>query len=307
MKLISKINVFLIAVLLSAPALHAQELRCNVQINSDKIEGTNKSVFNTLQQSITDYMNNIRWTNLTYTEQERIECNMLIIVNSVTDGEFNCEMQVQANRPVYSTNYMSPLLNIKDNYFSFTYSEYDRLEYQEAVFNTNLTAMLAYYCYLIIGFDLDSYSRLGGTPCFQQCENIVTAAQTSSLEANSQQMQGWKGFGNNKNRYTLTHNLMDEAFKPFREFYYNYHRLALDQMAQNVTNARAAIAEEIHVLQDVQRSRPTTTLIATFLDAKADELVNIFQKATPKEKQTVYDLLMAIDPTRQSTYDRINE
>ena len=291
--------------LCSCTVVVAQELNCNVIINSDKIEGSNKSVFNTLQQSISEYVNTLRWTNMTFTEQERIECNMMIIVNSVADNQFMAELQVQSRRPVYGSSYNSTLINFKDNNFNFTYQEYDRLEYQQNVFTTNLTAMLAYYCYLIIGYDMDSYSRLGGTPYFQQCENIVNAAQTASIEDN--EMIGWKAFDSNRNRYALINNLMDEAFKPYREFVYTYHRLALDEMTQNVANARARIAEELPVLRTVNRARPATYAVNTFLDAKADELVDIFSKGTPEEKKKVYEILMDIDPTRGNTYDKINQ
>ncbi len=286
--------------------LFGQELRCNVQVNSDKIEGSNKQVFQTLQRSISDYVNNTRWTNMTFSETERIECNMTIILSQVTaEGMFSGEIQVQSRRPVYGSGYTTPLVNFRDNTFTFTYQEYDQLEYQETTFTTNLTAMLAYYCYLIIGYDMDSYSRLGGTPYFQQCENIVTAAQTASMEASEQ--KGWKAFDSNRNRYALINNLLDEAFKKFREYCYTYHRLGLDEMHQNVGNARSRIAEDIAVLRETNRSRPATYAVNTFLDAKSDELVNIFKKGTTNEKKVVYEVLMDIDPTRQTLYDKINE
>lgn len=285
----------------------AQELNCNVTINSDMIEGSNKSVFNTLQQSISEYVNTTRWTNMTFSPNERIECSINIIVNSVADNVFTCEMQIQARRPVYGTTYTTPLLNLKDNNFNFSYQEFDRLEYQDHVFTTNLTAMLAYYCYLIIGEDMDSFSRLGGTPFFTQCESIVTAAQTASMSDN--EMDGWSAISrgtSNRNRYAIANNLLDENYRKYREFYYEYHRLALDEMTQNVANARARIAAGMPVLKEARRARPNGHLINTFLDAKCDELVNIFMKGTSEEKQTVYDILIDIDPTRQNLYDDIN-
>lgn len=296
---------FILFCLLVCP-LHAQELRCNVQLNSDKIEGSNKQIFQTLQQSISDYVNNTRWTNLTFAEHERIECTMSIVVLQVTtDGQFTAELQVQSRRPVFGSSYSTPLINFKDNNFNFTYQEYDRLDYQETTFTTNLTAMLAYYCYLIIGYDMDSYARLGGTPFFQQCENIVTAAQTASME--SLEQKGWKAFDSNRNRYALINNLLDEAFRKFREYIYTYHRFGLDEMQQNVANARARIAEGLPVLKETNRARPATYAVNTFLDAKADELVDIFKRGTASEKKSVYEILMDIDPTRQNTYDKINE
>ncbi len=296
--------------LMFCSTLMAQELNCNVTINSDQIEGSNKQMFNTLQQAISEYVNNTRWTGMTFLESERIECNMMIIISSVSeDNVISGELQVQARRPVYGTTYTTPTLNFKDNNFVFTYQEFDQLQYQENVFTTNLTAMLAYYCYLIIGLDMDSFSRLGGTPFFQQCESIINACQTSTMS--DSEMAGWTAFSrasnSNRNRYALISNLMDEAFSNYRAFYYEYHRLALDKMTDNVGNARARIAEGLPILQTTYSARPTTYLINCFLDTKADELVNIFQRGTAEEKTKVMDILMAIDPTRQNIYNRMNE
>jgi hypothetical protein len=206
---------------------------------------------------------------------------------------------------VYGSSYSTPLLNIKDKEFIFTYQEYDRLDYQQSTFTTNLTALLAYYCYLIIGHDMDSFSKLGGTPYFQACESIVNAAQSASLD--NSEAAGWKAFASNRNRYALISNIMDEAFKKYRLFYYEYHRHGLDEMASNVANGRARIAKEIHVLKEAYSARPATYLISTFLDAKSDELVNLFEQGTSEEKKKVYELLIDIDPTRQNTYNRINK
>ncbi len=284
--------------------LFAQELNCTVTINSDQIEGSNKAVFETLKTAIQEYMSQNRWTNMTYAEHEKIECSMLIVVKKVEETLYTCEMTLQSRRPVYGTTYTTPLLNFKDKNFVFSYQEYDRIEYQQNQFTTNLTAMLAYYCYLIIGHDQDSFQRLGGTPYFQQCESIVQACQTASMDKTEQ--RGWQAFDSNRNRYAIINNLLDEAFKKYRNFYYEYHRLGLDEMAANVTNGRARIAEGLPVLKEAYHARPATYIINTFLDAKSDELVDIFSKGTDKEKKTVYEILNDIDPTRQTTYDRIN-
>lgn len=285
-------------------SLCAQELKCTVSVNSDQVQGSNKEVFNTLKQSIEEYINNQRWTNMTFLDKERIECSMLLLVKSVQDNLFTCEFTCQSRRPVYGTSYNSPTLNFKDNNFVFTYQEYDRLDFQQSTFTTNLTALLAYYAYLIIGHDMDSFSKLGGTPYFQICENIVTSAQSASLE--NTEATGWKAFESNRNRYALINNIMDEAFKKYRIFYYDYHRHGLDEMVNNVANGRARIAKEISVLKEAYNARPATYIINAFLDAKSDELVNIFKQGTAEEKKMVYDLLMDIDPTRQSTYSDIN-
>lgn len=298
-------KIIFIVLLFVCSCLSAQELNCSVTINSDQIEGSNKQVYSTLETSIEEYMNQNRWTNMTFAEQEKIECSMMIIVKSVTDNLYTCEMTLQSRRPVYGTTYTTPLLNLNDASFNFTYQEFDRIEYQQNQFTTNLTAMLAYYCYLIIGHDMDSYQRLGGTPYFQACEEICNACQSASMDNIEQ--KGWLAFDSNRNRYALINNLLDEAFSKYRNYYYDYHRLGLDEMSANVTNGRARIAEGIPVLKEAYRARPATYVINTFLDAKAEELVDIFRKGTDKEKTDVYNLLMDIDPTRQNTYDKINQ
>jgi hypothetical protein len=240
---------------------------------------------------------------MTFLDKERIECSMLLVVKSMQDNVFSCEFTCQSRRPVYGTSYTTPTLNIKDNNFVFTYQEYDRLDYQQTTFTSNLTALLAYYCYMIIGHDMDSFSKLGGTPFFQACENIVNSAQSASLD--DSEAAGWKAFESNRNRYAMTSNLMDEAFKKYRLFYYEYHRHGLDEMINNVANGRARIAKEMQVLKEAYNARPATYIINAFLDAKSDELVNIFEHGTTDEKNTVHELLINIDPTRQTLYDRI--
>ena len=293
-----------VALVAMSISLGAQELKCNISINSEQVQGSNKAVFTTLQQSMEEFVNTQRWTNMTFQEKERIECSMMIVVKSVQDNMFVCEFTCQSRRPVFGTTYTTPTLNIKDANFTFTYQEYDRMEFQTNTFTSNLTALVAYYCYLIIGHDMDSFAKLGGTPYFQICEDIVTSAQSASLD--NAEMVGWKAFESNRNRYALTNNLMDEAFKKYRAYYYDYHRHGLDEMVNNVANGRARIAKDIKVLKEAYNARPATYLVGTFLDAKSDELVNIFKSGTADEKKMVYQLLMDIDPTRQDTYENIN-
>ena len=296
--------VAILALIAMSIAMKAQELKCNISINSEQVQGSNKAVFTTLQQSMEEFVNTQRWTNMTFQEKERIECSMMIVVKSVQDNMFVCEFTCQSRRPVFGTTYTTPTLNIKDANFTFTYQEYDRMEFQHNTFTSNLTALVAYYCYLIIAHDMDSFAKLGGTPYFQICEDIVTSAQSASLD--NAEMVGWKAFESNRNRYALTNNLMDEAFKKYRAYYYDYHRHGLDEMVNNVANGRARIAKDIKVLKEAYSARPATYLVGTFLDAKSDELVNIFKSGTTDEKKMVYELLMDIDPTRQDTYENIN-
>lgn len=284
----------------------AQELNCTVTFNTEQVPGSNKQIYKTLQQSITEFMNQTKWTPMTFAMQEKIECTMQIVVKQTVGDLHTCEMTLQSRRPVYGSGYTTPLINFRDQSFTFMYAEFDRLDYQQPQqLTTNLVALLAYYAYLIIGHDCDSYQRLGGTPYFQVCEEIVNAAQSASFDGS--EMTGWKAFDSNRNRYALINNLLDEAFRGYREYYYTYHRLGLDEMSQNMNNARARIANEIPVLKEANRARPATYVINTFLDAKADELVNIFVKAPDKEKKQVYELLIDIDPTRDNLYSKLNE
>lgn len=299
-------KLLLCSALLLTALVQAQELNMTVNLNTAQVEGTNQQMFETLKQSITEFYNTTRWTDMTVAENERIECSMLIIVKSVTtENLFSCEMQVQSRRPIYNTTYSSPLINFKDNDFNFVYQEFDRIEFQPQQFTSNLAALLAYYAYLIIGYDMDSYARLGGTPYFQVCENIAQMGQSASTQGG--EADGWKAFSSTRNRYALINNLMDEAFHPFREYIYTYHRLGLDIMTENVANGRARIAKDIEVLHTANKARPATYVVYTFMDAKNDELVQLFQKGTADEKKAVYDVCMAVDPTRQDQYDKINK
>ena len=293
-----RIKLLIISVFFTFGWINAQELNCNLQINSSKIQGSNKSVFTTLQKSANEFMNNRRWSQLAFNPEERIDCNINIVINSVNGDNYTCELVVQARRPVFNSSYFSPILNIKDNSFTFSYKEFDPLEFAENGITSNLTAVLAYYAYMIIGYDMDSFSRLGGTPYFQAAENIVTQAQSSDWA-------GWKAFESDKNRYALINNIMDEAFKKYREYFYEYHRLGLDEMTANPTNGRARISEGLPILREAIRSRPSSFVISSFLDAKNDELINIFSKGTTKEKEDAVTVLSAINPTLTNRYEQI--
>jgi hypothetical protein len=279
-------------------ALPAQELNCNLTINSDQIQGSNKSVFNTLQKSATEFVNNRRWTELSYAQQERIDCNMNIIIKKVEGDVFTAEIQIQSRRPVFNSSYNTTLFNFRDNDFVFSYKEFEVLEFNENSISSNFTAVLTYYVYIILGYDMDSYSRMGGTPFFQMAERIVTASQSLDLP-------GWRAFESSRNRYALVNNLTDEAFRKFRSFLYDYHRLGLDEMTINMTNARARIIAGLPVLRETNRSRPSAIAIATFLDAKTDEMINIFKGATDQEKKSAVEILTDVNPTQSQRYETI--
>jgi len=299
LKIEMKQLMLLLNFLLFAGFVQAQELNCTVQLNSEQIQGTNKSVFNTLQKSITEFVNNRKWTELTYANSERIECSMNIIIKKVDNDVFTAEIQIQSRRPIFNSSYNSTLFNFKDNDFTFNYKEFDQLEMNENTITSNLTAVIAYYAYIIIGYDMDSYTRLGGTPYFQAAEKIVNLAQGADLG------NGWKAFESPKNRYALTNNLLDEAFKKYRNYFYEYHRLGLDEMTANTENARARIATGLPLLREANRARPSAIVISSFLDAKNDELINIFSNATTKEKTEALEVLSDVNPTQTGRYEKI--
>lgn len=294
-----RLIVLMFTCLSSIFIVQAQELNCNVLVNSDKITGTNKQIFISLQKSINEFVNNRRWTDLQYQISEKIDCSFTVIINEQVDEKtFKATIQVQARRPVFNTTYYSPLFAFKDDNFNFEYIEHSPIEYVEGTFSSNLTSVLSYYCYLIIGYDSDSFSKLGGTPYFSKAESIVNLAQ-------SQQYPGWKAFEDSRNRYALMNNLLDENLRKFREFFYEYHRLGLDEMTGGVEKGRAKIASSILALREVNRVRPSCVALMSFLDAKRDEIINIFSNATPAEKKSVYDLLIDIDPSQSERYKPI--
>lgn len=296
-------KVILLIVFITAPfMIVAQELRCNIQVNSSQIQGTNKQVFQTLQTAIYEFMNNTAWTNHVFTIEERIECNVLINLTDHSGDEFNGSIQIQSRRPVYNTSYSTTLLNFKDDDMRFRYVEFEPLEFSINEHRSNLTSLLAYYAYIIIGLDYDSFSLLGGTAFFQKAEQIVSNAQNSPDK-------GWKAFESRKNRYWLVENLLNDQYKPLREFIYRYHRLGLDVMSSKEASGRAEIAENLELLQKVYRQKPDPYmfLFDLLMSAKADELVNIFSESFMAEANRVYDILSEIDASRSDKYKRIKE
>ncbi len=294
-----KLIVAFTFIIMAAFAVQAQELRCNISVSDKQIEGTSKDVFNTLQKALTEFMNNRRWTDRQYAVNERIECNISIIINEQPTTEtFKAELQIQARRPVYGASYNTTILNFKDNDFNFIYREFEPIEFNENSFDSNLSAVMAYYAYLIIGFDSDSFAMYGGTPYFQKAENIVNMAQSTS-EA------GWRAYESRKNRYEVINNLMDERLRKFREFFYQYHRLGLDEMIKNPVNARARIAQSMIVLEEVNRNRPSSIVLQMFFDAKDEEIIDIFSQGTDKEKTDIYKLLIDLNPAKATKYETI--
>jgi len=291
--------IILLVVLMSKSALFAQELRCNISISAQKIQGANKTVFQTMQSDLYEFMNNHKWTDHQYAMDERIECNFFInLEQQVSSDEFKGTIQVQLRRPVFNSSYETVLLNIKDNDFDAKYVEYQTLEFNETSNKDNLTSILAYYAYIVIGMDYDSFYPNGGTEYFQKAQAIVNNSQNSA-------QKGWKAYESERNRYWLVENILNKSYAGFRTCTYQYHRLGLDLMADKPEEGRAAIAESLKSIQKVFRSRPSLYILQVFFDAKSDELVNIFSKSFPDERNRVMAILNECDPSNGSKYEKI--
>jgi len=279
-----------------------QELKCNVQVVSEQVQGTNKSVFETLQKAISEFVNNHNWTNNVFSNEERIECNMLFKITTYSAPDFTGTLQIQVRRPVYNASYNSTLLNYLDQNIQFSYVEFQSLEFNETSFTSNLTSLLAYYCYLFIGIDYDTYSFKGGTEFFNKAEVIVNNAQ-NAVEP------GWKPNDgtSNKNRYWLIQNMLEDRYSPVREFLYKYHRLGLDIMAEKSSEGRDEIAEDVLLLQQVYRDKPDPymLLLQIIFNAKSDEFINVFSECFPEEKTRVTAILKEIDPSNIIKYQKI--
>jgi hypothetical protein len=293
-------KVFLLIVLIGLTNyLNAQELNCQVQISTQQVSGTDKRVYDNLKTAIFEFMNNRKWTNETFKNNERIDCSILInITERVAVDEFNATLQIQSRRPVFNTSYNSVLLNYNDDNVHFKYSEAVPLDFQETTYSSNLTSVLAFYAYMVIGLDYDSFSPNGGTPYFQKALAITNNAQGSDEK-------GWKAFDGTNNRYWMIYNMMDAPFIPLRECMYNYHRKGLDVMYQNPEAGRAVILESISSLTKVHNIKPLSISLKIFFNGKADEVINIFSAAKPEEKTSILNVLNLIDLTNSNKYQKI--
>jgi hypothetical protein len=285
--------------------LYSQEFRCNIQVVSQQIQGTNKQVFQTLQNAMFEFMNNRVWTDHVYTMEERIECNMMFnITEQMSADEFKGTLTVQARRPVYNTNYNTTTLNFVDNDIRFRYVEFAPLEFDLNSHLSNLTSILAFYAYFILGIDYDTFSLLGGTPYFNNAERIVLNAQNAAET-------GWKPMDNisHKNRYWLVKDMIDTDYEPVRAFNYRYHRLGLDVMDEKIAEGRAEITNSLELLQQVYRRRPDPYmyLLRLVFDSKVDEIVNVYTESYPEERNRAYDILVEVDKPNANKYKAIME
>ena len=291
---------FILAVL----SVQAQELQVKVNINHSQISGTDVSVFENLQQTLEQFVNERQWTELQFQKNERIQCSFNITVSKYIreENRFECSALIQANRPVYNSAYASTLYNNKDDNFHFEFKQFDQLNFVEEVVSDQLTALMAYYAYLIIGLDLDSFSPMGGTDVLQRCMHLVNNAQNLGFP-------GWKSFEDSRNRFAIINDYLDEAIKPLRQLQYDYYRKGLDEMANNAERGRTEITTALEEgLKKAHEDKPLSLLPQIWTDYKRDELVNIYKgKGTQKEKERIYELLMSINASQNSSWDKIKQ
>lgn len=282
----------------------AQELQAKVTINHQQIQGTDASVFDNLQATLEQFINERQWTNLHFQRNERIQCNFNITVTKYDQSSnlFTCRAIIQANRPVYNSSYTTTLYNNTDNNFDFEFAQFDQLDFREENVDNQLTALVAYYAYLIIGLDLDSFSPMGGEDVLQRCMNLTNNAQNLNFT-------GWKAFDDSRNRFAIINDYLDEQMKPFRQLQYDYYRKGLDEMANNAERGRTEISTALEEqLKKAHDNKPLSLLPQIWTDYKKDELVNIYKgKGTQKEKERIYDMLMTINASQSNAWEDIKK
>jgi len=293
-------SIYILLACLSLKAV-AQDLNARIQVVSPKIQSTNKRIFQQLETAMKDFLNGRKWAADAILPQERIECNFILNITA-WDGSsnFSGELQVQSSRPVYGSTYTSTLLNVNDKDIDFTYTEGQSIDYTDQNFQSNLSSIMAFYAYIIVGMDYDSFSKLGGTSYFAAAQNVVTNAQNSSSK-------GWKAFDGNINRYWLAENLNNKLYQPLREFMYDYHRNGLDIMADNAGKGRKVISDLLPILSQVDRQRLGSMFPLVFFTAKSDELVSIFTKTNSQERLQAMNTLSQADPANGLKYQALQK
>lgn len=291
--------LFLIFILSSVFTTQSQELNALVTINADKVQSSNKQVYETLQKSLTEFINDKQWTNKKFKQQERINCAFTIIVNEQSGNNFSASLQIQSTRPVYNSTYATPILNINDTKFNFRYNEFDPLNFNPNAYESNLISTIAFYVYVIIGVDADTFALKGGTNYLKQAENIMLQAQSNGETA-------WQNQVGKQNRFALIDNLLSSKFSPLRTIYYNYHRNGFDNFSDNTEGAKEAIETNVIALDKLHNIAIGNYMIRVFLDAKGDEIASVFSDGKPSNKsQEMRNVLEKIAPTYKDKWKKI--
>lgn len=276
----------------------AQEFRANVEVNSQQVEGTNRNVFETLKEQITTYMNETKFSDATFSPNERIECTVYLTVGEYNDDRMKCDLQLQLIRPVYNSTYTTTLFNFKDTRVEFDYREGDPLNYNETQPENNLTAILDFYANLFLALDFDSFSPRGGERFYERAQSIVQQQQSSGEI-------GWRTFEDTKNRAAVLSSYTDGNTGGIRNLLYNYHRKGLDEMVTSPDKGRGVITESLKEIKTIYDNAPMSVALSIFRDSKLDELVNVYSKAPENERTSVYDLLQPIYPTESQRLNKI--
>lgn len=291
--------LFSVFLLFTAVGAYAQELNCQITVNSDQVGQTNQQIFRTLERSLNDFVNKTKWTNRTYRENERVNARMFITVTQYESDRFEANIQIQSTRPVFNTTYESPVFNYKDNSFNFQYQEFQPLVYNPNNFDSNLVGVISYYVYMILGLDADTFSLEGGNDFYRQAQNIVTQAQSSGYS-------GWSQDTGDRSRFELVDNLLSNAFREYRIAMYNYHRKGLDILADNNSTGKQIIAGSLRLFETLISRRPNAFLIQTFFDAKSEEIQNVFSDGPKIDIVKLKETLNKVAPFYSGTWNEIN-
>ena len=292
-------TIFFLLTLFIGFAAQSQELNCQVVVDDERAQTSDRQVFRDMEQAFARFLNDRKWTNDAYLPMERIDCNLAITIQSMPAvGFYNATVQIQSSRPVYGSSYSTLMFNFADRDWQFEYIESTPLDFGDNVFNSNLTSMLAFYAYVIIGLDMDSFSEFGGEEIFKRALDIVNLAQQSDRA-------GWQAFQSNRNRYWLSENLTNQDLRPIRKGLYTYHRLALDKFDEDQDAARVLILNVLKDIQGANRNVPNSILKISFFDAKKNELGNIFEKGNPATRRDAYNVLVQLDPSNTEKYKSI--
>lgn len=280
----------------------SQEFFCQVNVQSKEIAGVDKTVFTEMRKAIYEFMNNRKWSNNNYQISERIECTMIFTISGAQQGgdEFKANLNIVLQRPIYSTDYNSVVLNMIDKDIVFKYISNQNMEFVDNTYTNNLTSILAFYAYMMIGMDMDTYTLYGGSVMYEKAMAVVSSAQNSPFK-------GWQAFEGNKNRYHFVENLLNSAYQPLRKLLYEYHLKGLDNMSSKMETSRASILKTLGYMKQVYDKRPGLYLFQLILEAKRDEIINIFSEASPREKTEMINIMTEIDPPNGTKYRKVNE
>ena len=287
-----------LSVLISVFQINAQELNCTISVNSDKIPGSNKQIFETLKNALNEFVNQKHWTNLNYKQQERINCNFTLTLLERDGNTFKGNIQVQSSRPVYNAVYLTPVFNFKDSNFTFQYTEYEPLRFNSNVFESNLVSVISFYVYTILGMDADTFTLSGGTPYFTQAQNIVVQAQQSGYK-------GWNQNDGTNTRFTLIDNVLSPTYNAFRTAMYKYHLTGLDSFSKDKKRAKGSIANAIVDLKSIYDNRPNAFLLRVFMDSKSDEIVDIFSDGPYFDTSDLKEDLLKMSPVNSSKWNNM--